>query len=97
MPHDLTIRHTDLTTLPDAVWGETSVEIFNVSNNKLTSISDRIGKLAKVRLIDLGHNQLSKVPDAIGSSPQVRPPGRVRQQAIRDSGQPGQGARPATA
>ena len=31
----LTIRHTELSALPESVWQESALEVLNVSNNKL--------------------------------------------------------------
>src|SRR5947209_8222047 len=63
---NLTIRHTELTALPDSVWQETDLVIFNVSNNKLTSIPDTIRNLKGVRLVDLAHNEIRSLPEGIG-------------------------------
>ena len=53
MPRDLTIRHTDLTSLPEAVWNETSVEIFNVSNGDVYRWRQLWGELAEFYEIPL--------------------------------------------
>ena len=45
----LTIRHTELTALPESVWQERDLVVFNVSNNKLTAIPDAIRNLKGVR------------------------------------------------
>jgi Leucine-rich repeat (LRR) protein len=62
----LTIRHTELTTLPDSVWHETALELLNISNNRLTAIPDQIGNLQQLRLLDLAHDALTRLPETIG-------------------------------
>ena len=63
---NLTIRHTELTALPESVWQERDLLVFNVSNNKLTAIPDAIRNLKGVRMVDLAHNEIRALPDGIG-------------------------------
>ncbi len=63
----LNLGDQQLTTVPDYVFKETSLEGLNLSNNQLTgAIPGEIKQLTLLKILDLSDNQLTGVPAEVG-------------------------------
>lgn len=62
----LDLSDLTLTSLPDALWGMTQIEMLHAGDNSLIGLSPGIGQLRNLQVLNLGNNVLHSLPPEIG-------------------------------
>ncbi len=62
----LVLSGLGLTTLPDALWGLTWLEMLDISGNRLTTLPENLGRLQNLQRLFLSHNRLTALPESLG-------------------------------
>jgi len=62
----LVLSGLGLTTLPDALWGLTWLEMLDISGNRLTALPESLGRLQNLQRLALFNNRLTALPESLG-------------------------------
>jgi hypothetical protein len=62
---ELDLSGMDLTSVPEEVFRQTSLEKLDLSNNQISALPEALGSLKNLKQLILDHNQIEELPDAL--------------------------------